>query len=43
MAKLSHNKLATRDQVTAHFRSGMTLLAGGFGSAGFPTMLYEWL
>lgn len=43
MSKLSHNKVASRDEVTAHFRSGMTLLAGGFGPAGFPTMLYEWL
>lgn len=43
MSKLSHNKVASREEVTAHFRSGMTLLAGGFGPAGFPTMLYEWL
>lgn len=43
MGKLSHNKVASREQVIAHFHSGMTLLAGGFGSAGCPTMLYEWL
>ena len=43
MAKLSHNKVASREQVVSRFHSGMTLLAGGFGSAGFPTMLYEWL
>lgn len=43
MSKLSHNKLATREQVLEHFHSGMTLLSGGFGSAGYPTQLYEWL
>lgn len=43
MSKLSHNKVATREEVVAHFRSGMTMLAGGFGPAGYPTMLYEWL
>lgn len=43
MAKLSHNKVAGRSEAVAHFHSGMTLLAGGFGSAGYPTMLYEWL
>jgi acetate CoA/acetoacetate CoA-transferase alpha subunit len=43
MSKLSHNKIATHGEVVAHFRDGMKLLSGGFGSAGFPTMLYEWL
>lgn len=43
MSKLSHNKIAAQQQVLGCFRSGMTLLAGGFGSAGFPTLLYEWL
>jgi len=43
MGKISHNKVASREEATAHFFSGMSLLAGGFGPAGFPTMLYEWL
>lgn len=43
MSKLSHNKIAAREEVVSHFRSGMTMLAGGFGPAGYPTMLYEWL
>lgn len=43
MSKLSHNKIASREEIVAHFRSGMTMLAGGFGPAGYPTMLYEWL
>ncbi len=43
MSKLSHNKIAAREQVLAQFHSGMRMLAGGFGSAGYPTMLYEWL
>ena len=43
MSKLSHNKLAAKEQVLEQFHSGMSLLAGGFGSAGYPTLLYEWL
>lgn len=43
MGKISHNKIATREQVIAHFFDGMTMMAGGFGPAGYPTMLYEWL
>ena len=43
MAKLSHDKLSTKGQVLERFHSGMSLLSGGFGSAGYPTLLYEWL
>ncbi len=44
MAKLSKNKIAlNREEVVSHFHSGMNLLAGGFGPAGCPTMLWEWL
>ena len=43
MSKLSKNKIATKEEVLAHFYSGMNLLAGGFGPAGCPTMLWEWL
>ena len=43
MGKISHHKIASRKEAIAHFSSGMSLLAGGFGPAGFPTMLYEWL
>jgi len=43
MGKISHHKIASREEAISHFSSGMSLLAGGFGPAGFPTMLYEWL
>jgi len=43
MSKLSHDKVATRGQVEAHFKSGMTIMTGGFGMAGYPSLLYDWL
>lgn len=43
MSKLSHDKVVAKEDVIPHFTSGMSLLSGGFGPAGYPTMLYEWL
>lgn len=43
MNRLSHNKVVSKDTVVNLFQSGLSYMTGGFGPAGYPSMLYDWL
>ena len=43
MSKLSHDKVVSKETVVSLFKSNLSYMTGGFGPAGYPSMLYDWL
>lgn len=43
MSKLSHDKVVSKETVVSLFKSNLSYMIGGFGPAGYPSMLYDWL